>query len=502
MSSSPWSSFLNTVQIKRDYSSKPHGLGWRSNKLFIVTAVGLALFTDLFLYALLVPVLPFMLADRVGIPPEQIQASISNLLAAYSGASVLISPIAGVITDRIGTRRAPFLVGVTALIGATVLLMLGRAIPVLLLARSLQGVSASFVWTTGMALCLETVGAENLGKAIGGIFGFISVGTLLAPMLGGVLYDKGGLGGVFGLAFALLVLDFIMRVLVIEVKVARRYEAIHEHATASKTSQQQNTTLEHEEGEAHDETTSLLPRVESSLENEYKIPDNLPNILRIMAILPCLASPRLIVALTISFVQAVLLSSIDATVPIIARESYGFSSLQAGLLFLPIGIANLTFGPLLGYCVDKFGTKRVAVLVYLYLVPVLIALGLGVVVQEPGSGPSSSAPDVARYAALLALVGIGTAGMGAPSVVEASTVVGKYHAANPGFFGEDGPYAQLYSLSFLFFSLGLAVGPEVAGRLRVGVGYGWMNALLAGVCAITAVVCFFLIGERRVMKNI
>lgn len=68
--------------------------------------------------------------------------------------------------------------------------------------------------TIGLALCLETVGPANLGKTIGSIFSFISVGNLAAPLLGGVLYEKAGYSGVFGIGFAVLALDFIMRVLV------------------------------------------------------------------------------------------------------------------------------------------------------------------------------------------------------------------------------------------------------------------------------------------------
>jgi MFS family permease len=164
-----WKRLLNTIQIKCDYLEKPAGLRWRSNQLFIVATVGIGLFTDLFLYGLFVPVLPFMLVDHVGLPPDKIQSDVSSLLAAYAGASVAISPIAGIIIDRLNTRREPFLLGVTALIGATVLLLVGRTIPVLLVARALQGISAGFVWTAGMALCLDTVGAENLGKTIGAV---------------------------------------------------------------------------------------------------------------------------------------------------------------------------------------------------------------------------------------------------------------------------------------------------------------------------------------------
>lgn len=160
---------LNTLQFSRDYSVKPWGLQWRSNTLFIVSTVGIGLFTDLFLYGLIVPVLPSILQDRVGVPDDQIQSNTSGLLAAYAAASFITSPIAGIMADRISTRQAPFLLGLTALLFATVLLFIGTTIPVLAVARVLQGVSAAFVWTIGLALCLETVGPENLGKTIGSV---------------------------------------------------------------------------------------------------------------------------------------------------------------------------------------------------------------------------------------------------------------------------------------------------------------------------------------------
>jgi predicted MFS family arabinose efflux permease len=118
---------------------------------------------------LIVPVLPYLLQDRIGVPSDQVQSNVSALLAAYAGASVVCSPLAGLLADRISTRQAPFLWGLTALLGATILLFVGQSITVLALARVLQGVSAAFVWTIGLALCLETVGPENLGKTIGSV---------------------------------------------------------------------------------------------------------------------------------------------------------------------------------------------------------------------------------------------------------------------------------------------------------------------------------------------
>lgn len=153
------------------FSNKtPIALRWRSNTLFILATVAIGLFTDLFLYGLIVPVLPFMLQSRAHIPHDKIQNYVSALLAAYAGASVISSVPAGWIADRTNARQLPFLAGLAALLGATLLLGFGKTIPVLVIARILQGVSAGVVWTVGLAMVLDTVGPENLGKVIGSVW--------------------------------------------------------------------------------------------------------------------------------------------------------------------------------------------------------------------------------------------------------------------------------------------------------------------------------------------
>jgi len=149
--------------------SPQRGLHWRSSSAFILATVTVGLFTDLFLYGLVVPVLPFLLSSRLHIPEPEIQAHVSGLLAAYAGASVVFSVPAGVISDRVRTRRTPFLAGLGALLASTVLLAVGQSVAVLVLARVLQGTSAAVVWTVGLALVRDTVGTENLGKTMGSV---------------------------------------------------------------------------------------------------------------------------------------------------------------------------------------------------------------------------------------------------------------------------------------------------------------------------------------------
>lgn len=149
--------------------SKPIGLRWRASTFFIVATVAVGLFTDLFLYGLIVPILPFMLRDRVDVPQDKVQSYTSAMLAAYAGASVVSSLPAGWIADKSKTRQAPFLCGLAALLAATILLSVGRSMPVLITARVLQGTSSAVVWTVGLAMVLDTVGPGDLGKTIGSV---------------------------------------------------------------------------------------------------------------------------------------------------------------------------------------------------------------------------------------------------------------------------------------------------------------------------------------------
>ncbi|KAK5625268.1 hypothetical protein RRF57_000984 [Xylaria bambusicola] len=130
------------------------------------------------------------------------------------------------------------------------------------------------------------------------------------------------------------------------------------------------------------------------------------------------------------------------------------------------------------------------------MVPALILLRI------PAEELLPKSQNIVLYCAILALNGVGLAVIGSPSVVEASDVVQKYDKANPGFFGKNGPYAQLYGFNSLFFCTGLTIGPVVAGFLKDSIGYGNMNLVFAVLSAITAALSFFIIGGRpRVLSR-
>lgn len=299
------------------------------------------------------------------------------------------------------------------------------------------------------------------------------------------MYSKSGYAGVFGLGFAILAVDFIMRILIIEKKTAATYNAEERERANGATTQEQDGDAEN----GHEDTEED-PLIRKEEEDNYKVPPGQPKAIRSFPILYCLKDPRLLTALLLAFVQASLLATFDATIPTEAQELFGFDSLKAGLIFVALILPYLILGPLAGWAVDRYGPKPAAVIGFGYLAPVLILLRL----VRPG-GTS----EIVVYCALLALCGLGMGIIGSPSIVEASYVVQMYDKANPDFFGSNGPYAQLYGINSMVFSLGLTVGPLVSGSLKDAVGYGNMNIVMAVLCLITAVLSFIYIGGKPAM---
>ena len=86
-------------------SPPPYLLSLRSSKLFILTTICIAVFTDVFLYGIVVPVIPFALSSRAGVAQSSVQSWVSVLLAVYGAALLVSSPLAGWYADRSSSRR-------------------------------------------------------------------------------------------------------------------------------------------------------------------------------------------------------------------------------------------------------------------------------------------------------------------------------------------------------------------------------------------------------------
>src|SRR5262245_65957402 len=105
----------------------------RDSRAVAVAVVTAATFTDIVALGVAVPVLPD-LGRRLGASP----AVIGLLFGSFGATMLVVSMPMGAISDRVG-RRAPMLIGLAALAGATLLFAYAGGLPGQFSARLVQG---------------------------------------------------------------------------------------------------------------------------------------------------------------------------------------------------------------------------------------------------------------------------------------------------------------------------------------------------------------------------
>ncbi|HLO66005.1 MAG TPA: MFS transporter, partial [Holophaga sp.] len=167
--------------------------------------VGLAFFADTLVYAMLPPLLPEY-ARLHGLS----QTSLGLLFGSYAAALLAACLPLGAWSDRHG-RRGPFLGGLVAFGGSTLLFAFATSFPVLLLARVLQGVAAAATWVAGLSMVADHFPADQRGKAMSAVFACANLGMFLGPSFSGWMLRAWGMRAAFMAAAGLALLDALVR---------------------------------------------------------------------------------------------------------------------------------------------------------------------------------------------------------------------------------------------------------------------------------------------------
>lgn len=144
-------------------------------------------------------------ASVLGAESDDIGLSLLGLgvvLALYDVAEVLLKPIFGALSDRIGAK--PVIVGgLFAFAIASALALLTPTPLVLALARLGQGAAASAFSPASSAAVARLAGAERLGRAFGRYGAWKSLGYVAGPLIGIALVSLWGMPALYA-ALALL----------------------------------------------------------------------------------------------------------------------------------------------------------------------------------------------------------------------------------------------------------------------------------------------------------
>ena len=368
--------------------------------------------------------------------------------------------------------------GLFALAGATVMLCIGSSIGTLVAGRLLQGLSAATVWTVGLALLADTIGQQGIGQAMGYVSISISLGYLIAPMLGGVVYQKAGYYSVYYIAFALIVVDIFLRLVLVEKKVAEQWnkDSNAEHVPSpSPTSSQPSDTPAVIRPPLHEKSNGEPLASAIALSSTRIQRSALPPILTL------LASRRLLAALWGCMVQASILTAFDSVLPLRVSALFGWSSTGAGLIFLALVVPSF-IAPVAGTISDKYGPRWLATTGFVLACPFLVLLRLV---------DHDSLNQKVLLGALLALVGGSLTIVLTPLVAEVTYVVEAKEKSNPGAYGEKGAYAQAYGLFNTAFAGGTLIGPIWGGFVVARAGWdtmAWSLGLLSALSAIPTMI--------------
>ena len=187
-------------------SLRPHP--YRASRPVVLACITTATFTDLVAYSVAVPVLPDI-ATRFNASPTMI-----GLLFGSFGVTLLtLSLPMGLLSDRVG-RKGPMMFGLVLLAASTLAFAYAQSLPMLFAARLVQGAADGMTWIVGFAMIADLYGPDERGRAMGLAMAGSTLGIIIGPVLGGWLYEIGGIQLPFLVVAAMAVIDLIVFALV------------------------------------------------------------------------------------------------------------------------------------------------------------------------------------------------------------------------------------------------------------------------------------------------
>ena len=206
-----------------------------------------------------------------------------------------------------------------------------------------------------------------------------SLGSLSGPLLGGVVYAQAGYYAVFAMGFAIIGVDILLRVMMVEKSAARQWLSPTEDATANDLTSQDPPGVEIKPMPAIKNLRDGLPldlKKATSPKLHKRHPASTPNwTQRLPPVITLLRIPRLLVSLFGCFVQATTNASFDSVLPLFVKNTFSWNSTGAGLIFICLVVPAL-FSPVVGIISDRCGARVITTVGLLGAVPFWVLLRL------------------------------------------------------------------------------------------------------------------------------
>jgi MFS family permease len=408
-------------------------------QIWTTAIVLLAVLIDAVGYSIITPVMPFISTDNL---------VVALFLAAYAAGILILSPLIGIWSDKMGSRKPLFLASLFSLFLGTALFAFVPSLAIKTAARFIQGAGSGCIWTLGLSLMSDTLEPNVLSSAISFVFAAYTSGTVLGPTIGGVLFDKFGFLSLSYLMFALIGLCFFLLLFYSE----RKLDPVITDKNPVIIELNPNTPTE---SSAHSLTIQSIPTEmtippndSTSIPTEQPIP-NVSKQTPKLGLLDLIKNKKLAILLFAVFSIGLSISIVDVFVPIYCKNVYQLKSEQIGLVLLSFGLPNVVLAPFIGMLYNRLGVRMM-------LFGFLFA---GIVM--PFSGLNLS---LVLFVTLITIASCGMAIAAAPSIA----AIGDNVPQNIIGF--------VYGIFNVSLSLGMFLGP-LLGTLIYG-AYLWLGIVI------------------------
>ncbi|KAJ6132224.1 hypothetical protein N7471_007439 [Penicillium samsonianum] len=447
---------------KKQVSCQTWGYRWRSSDTFILSSMAMALFTDEMLFAFMVPLLPYIFENRLGLNTSLTQRLTSMFLVEGALISIISSPFVGNIADRASSKKILLMVLLVLTLISVLCLSITTSLTWLFIGRFFQCIVSNALFIVGMATMAENIGSEHMGKIAGLSSTLTAAGTCSGPVISGFLFGIGGYWTAWAGAALFLVMDIIMRLLMTEKPQKRRNIA----------SQTRNGSLCAEEHIHSAETEPLLNGDRSSTTEEIGG----------WRFYTCLfRQPRFTAGIVCYFVFALFIASFESTIAMHVRYAFDWGVFPVGLLFASIQGPGMILAPLVGLLKDHVGSRVPTTIGFLFVAPFLWrGVIYGVCTTMIGCF-------------MCLLMGVGT--------MEATATVDELEDLHPGIFGPYGGYSRAVAVTNMSWMSGLLVGPILAGFMVERFGYLELQCVLVVISLLASVNAAFNLGPTSRQKE-
>lgn len=380
------------------------------------------------------------------------------------------------MSDRCKRRRPLFLGAIVVQLAGVSFLIAAPSLGYYIAGIVVAGCSSGFVWTSSLALVLESATERHLASAMGYVGLSISCGVLIGPILGGIVYREKGHFAVWATCFGLIGIDLILRLMMIEPRASALPEDRGDMRSQDMAAIETQTSVSN---------ASLASEIGTPLSSGSSRRDDPLNWRP--SIFELLMSRRFSFAVVATIFLATITTSFDGCLPVYTDELFGFTSIDTGLLYIALAVPAF-LQPAIGHLVDRYGGRFIGAGGFLISVPAFVCLRFV---------DANSTKSLVILIVLLAIIGTFMSATIPVYMAEVSCVVLDKRANDSNAPDDVSNFAQAYSLWSGAYTIGCTIGPLFGGWVQERAGWKTETWAIGLVCAVSGAFALLLTGPSR-----